>query len=320
VKNGTVFVHIPKTAGTSFRNGLEDALGKKKVCYDYGQHSDVTSKIVQQYIYKTPDKWQFYEQFSTAKYSVISGHFNALKYAHLFGVHSIATFIRNPIDRVISEYKHLVRHYDLDKPFDEFALTESQTNKQVNIMQGIPWPALGFIGVTEHYNDSISLFRQCYGTKLKEIKSNVGQGSPIEKISDEVFFRVERANQRDFDFYSSVKDFFFARLQAFNNNTPFTRGMLSPIQDKKISGWAFTETKKSISTAVLDIAVNGTMVGNTKAKEYRGGLNQLGFYRKGFIGFNFDVPSLRNGDQVRVSCAETGQLLVNGERTFCEAN
>ena len=46
-----VFVHIPKTAGTSFRLGADQYFGEKMVCRDYGPKAPETSEDEQSIYY-----------------------------------------------------------------------------------------------------------------------------------------------------------------------------------------------------------------------------------------------------------------------------
>ncbi len=50
-----VFVHVPKTAGTTFRVAVEQYLGAGAILWDYGAESPVTSPVVRQYLYQEKD-------------------------------------------------------------------------------------------------------------------------------------------------------------------------------------------------------------------------------------------------------------------------
>lgn len=101
------FIHIPKTAGTSFRNLLYSNLEERKIVSAY-MGDRVFNDLIQ-----NPQKYRHKQYFI--------GHFN-------YGLHRILgfdakecryiTFLRHPVERVISLYKHFARHsgtleYDL---------------------------------------------------------------------------------------------------------------------------------------------------------------------------------------------------------------
>lgn len=81
-----ISVHVPKTAGTTFGNLLQQSYGKDRVFLDYPWLESVESSELQQ------------------KYQAIHGHFAASKYRDLPPNIKRITWIRNPIDRLISHY------------------------------------------------------------------------------------------------------------------------------------------------------------------------------------------------------------------------
>ena len=50
-----VFIHIPKTAGTSFRVAAENHLGKGRTVRDYGSKAPYTSPLTESQYYTTQD-------------------------------------------------------------------------------------------------------------------------------------------------------------------------------------------------------------------------------------------------------------------------
>ncbi len=48
------FVHIPKTAGTSFRLGAESYFGRERIVYDYGKGSPASTPVVVDTLYAEP--------------------------------------------------------------------------------------------------------------------------------------------------------------------------------------------------------------------------------------------------------------------------
>jgi len=101
-----VFVHIPKSAGTSFRLGADQYFGERMVCSDYGPKTQETSEDVKDWIYKGNNFWGFTKAFREKGYRYLAGHFPAIEYALLFGVEHMITLMRDPVQLVISEYNH----------------------------------------------------------------------------------------------------------------------------------------------------------------------------------------------------------------------
>ena len=95
-KNNYVFLHIPKTAGTSVYEVFQDLFSAKNVSEQFG-----VTKI-------TPA-----EARKLNKFQMISGHISWDDIATYFPERKIITFLREPIDRCISWY-----YYAKSRPLD----------------------------------------------------------------------------------------------------------------------------------------------------------------------------------------------------------
>src|SRR5690349_2866048 len=89
-----VFVHLPKTGGTSVRTAFERARPEPyRVLFDYGPRSTKT----------TPDL-TIALQNRNHQSLILSGHFRASRYAKDFPRGTLVTFLRHPVDRAFSAY------------------------------------------------------------------------------------------------------------------------------------------------------------------------------------------------------------------------
>lgn len=75
------FVHVPKTAGTSFRKSAEECLGVDAVEYDYEPTSLETTDIIRRWVYEKNDFFELNNHFQTSCMSFLSGHVPASKQA-----------------------------------------------------------------------------------------------------------------------------------------------------------------------------------------------------------------------------------------------
>lgn len=102
-----VSVHVPKSAGTSFRAWLESAFSPGRVLYDYGDRPLDPAAAM------NVDPAAFLAEQSTRMslppgVDAIHGHFWARKYERIHGAFRM-TFLRCPVERTISHYFYWVK-------------------------------------------------------------------------------------------------------------------------------------------------------------------------------------------------------------------
>ena len=142
-------VHIPKTAGTAFRNILEQAYGINNVIGDY-----------------PPDKIHQPDSKIAAGVKVIHGHFLPNKYK---GYHSQAkriVWLRHPIFRLISEYFFAKTIQDHENAIHaqllnnnlnilEFAQIPNMRNFLAKHIEGMKLQEFDFVGIQEFYQEDL---------------------------------------------------------------------------------------------------------------------------------------------------------------------
>lgn len=80
-----IFIHVPKTAGSSIIKGLQQVLGSEAVGPRFDAHFDEIN----------------IEQYS--RYRMIVGHFRYHELTH-FPNRRILTYLRDPVDVIVSKY------------------------------------------------------------------------------------------------------------------------------------------------------------------------------------------------------------------------
>ena len=97
----TIFVHVPKTAGTALRTALR-AGRPNDLLLDYGPKSRSTSEEIRGYLV-AGDRPGLFAHLTARERFVVFGHLKAADYRALLPAVDFATFLRDPFDRVVSD-------------------------------------------------------------------------------------------------------------------------------------------------------------------------------------------------------------------------
>ncbi|WP_231758084.1 sulfotransferase family 2 domain-containing protein [Microbulbifer elongatus] len=308
-----VFIHVPKTAGTSFRSGADAFFGSGRVCRDYGAEAAETSGIVRQWMNLSPDNWMFRKAFEREGYQLLAGHFHAARYVSVFGVQRMVTFLRNPLQRTVSEYTHFVRNNGFEGTFEEFYRAKQNINRQFRILGNLPWVGLGFIGFTDQYEQSLNLLNRKFNLAIPELTENLSRDSYADpyEITEEQEMELRKLNAAELHFYGLAREQFEWR-KTLSGMGSFVAGVVMKPKDGRLGGWAVAD--EGDEPVALHIKIDGKVVGEAIANEDRPGLREKGVKRGGFVGFTFDVSGYRPGSSIECLVAETGQPLVQSPR------
>jgi Sulfotransferase family len=157
-----ISLHIPKTAGTSFRNILKDVYGKNRVVrFDVNHQGSITL-----------EEKPFNKARLSNKIEIIHGHFYFQDIQKIIDIRDIPliTWLRNPVDRVISNYFYLesvlidvlneekrainIRN-KMQKTLIEYARAEINRNRISKFLKGSAPDDFAFIGLQEYFNEDL---------------------------------------------------------------------------------------------------------------------------------------------------------------------
>ena len=246
------FLHIPKTAGSSFKRILSSMYPENEVLEFY-QRDKLLS-------------------FNPQKHRLLLGHLG-FDISTLTQNFDVVTFLRCPIKRAISNYHQVLRsteHYlhelvkelgsfsafirdkrcqdcianiqtkylGLDISFSELikyhteasliALTPQELHSKLlslsdeNIIKGRAFERLSnmaFFGLCERFDDSVSLFQKCYpqlgGGERERAQLNVTRdGVKLSDLSSEDLIIIKNINYLDMHLYENAVSLFNSRLES----------------------------------------------------------------------------------------------------------
>lgn len=198
-----IFIHIPKTAGTSFRENVLKPLYRDKFYYDKSmtltreekEHNLKNDLMLYNWgISNYPQDFR--------KYDVIGGHFSFDKYKRFDS--PMITFLREPLERIVSHY-YFYRKMDgfyTDKTIVEFSeIYANFMSKQL----GYDLNRLEFVGLTEYYDESIKRFADKFELDLPKGKNKKHREDKIvHTVTDEEAEIIKEINKDDYELYNDV--------------------------------------------------------------------------------------------------------------------
>jgi hypothetical protein len=198
-----VFVHIPKTAGTSFRRGIESVVGPERLLKDYGPQAPETSDVVSKSMYGSHEQPErLLDYLCDLRIAVLAGHFHIRKYFAVFGQKVLwCTFVRDPIQRVVSEYNHFRNYHGYSGTFEQFRKLPIQCNLQSALLAGVDIPNFFFVGITERYEESIRRFNHLTGWEVPVLRENTAPAKPVCQLTLQEHSELMRLNRADLVLY-----------------------------------------------------------------------------------------------------------------------
>lgn len=218
-----IFMHIPKTGGTTlnaiFRNQYE-----KNQFYEH--------------LYDLKTKYTMLNQEEKNNIIAISGHYS-------YGIHNIFskpftyfTMLRNPVDRVISQYYFLkstptIKPEVKDMTFAEFInyapTAKNGQTKQVSGLFKNPsvekakenLRTFRVIGLTEKFDESLFLMKKVLGwSNIEYNKLNITKKRPLKsELSQKVISLIEEHNQLDIELYKYAQELFEKQIKTLNKES-----------------------------------------------------------------------------------------------------
>ncbi len=303
-----LFVHIPKTAGTSFRSALETMF---KVFNDYGQKSKQTSAIIQKYFYEKNDVFTLKQQFNLTPNACISGHVSVNKFMDFVPVESVVTFVREPSSQILSHYNHHLAHLGYKGSLNDFLNKTVTKNFQSTLLGALPLGLIGYVGITEKYEQSLNMFNKQFLLSLKPVKDNVNKSKQYtdSQLEKPVYEKFKRNNKQDIVMYKEALFLHEQRKSLYEGDKPWTYCAVHINANKKVlHGCAYRLDDKTPTRVIVKI--NNQRHDVLTAKYFYSHYTKANFPRERYIAFNVRLPeNLTSNDEINLYAEDTGQKL-----------
>ncbi len=221
-----ISVHIPKTAGTSFGLALKDKFGER-LKPKYGDrlfNMPVFERNKKALLAAIDNSELMYENMDC-----IHGHFLPVQFLLRNDLEPLTfiTWMRNPVDRLISDYYHTLRNFDEHSPplqqrivhekwsLEKYCLSEVFRNVYSQFFWGFPLESFDFIGITDYYSPDLMYFGHKFlGTELKLYHENTNNTNKANYLLDKSLKRkIEYFHSRDMALYQKALQIRTERLK-----------------------------------------------------------------------------------------------------------
>lgn len=211
-------VHIPKTAGVSVRNILKEHYGPGFVLH-YWQITDAWGRVLEQ----VPDNA-----------ACVHGHYHTDALTGRFPSATLITWVRDPVDRVVSSYFHRLRDPDWQHPvcvelhekklsLVQYAALPLVRNEMTRYFGSKQPGDFAFIGIVEDFERSLVVMKQVLGMPdIPARRDNVNPDKPAGGyvLGAQIREEIAAHNAEDVSLYAQCMRLWRERSAALAGSIP----------------------------------------------------------------------------------------------------
>lgn len=214
-------IHIPKTAGTSFRFALAERYGSRLAMY-YGKKDPKTTEGLR---VGRADLAKAAADLPERGFEILHGHFGSADVETLVDTPSqIWTWLRDPVERTISQYEfYRQRPLELkalaqrvksgETTFAAFLKAREVREIQSRYLRGLDLAQLGFVGISEHFELGLAML---FGEDAPRLKMRYNATEREMPMTPDGRTAIARANIRDMQLYAEALRLFVGRVAEAN--------------------------------------------------------------------------------------------------------
>ena len=220
-----ISLHLPKTAGNSFASSLTKHFGEALLKdYDLPLHKTRYSRHRHALIESIRN---YFRDFNNIQ--CIHGHFLPLKYRlyRKSNPRQFVTWMREPAERLASQYFYMKRHYTPEKAktqlllkrmieeewtLERFCLGPELRNTYSQFLWGFPLRNFDFIGIVENYESELEYFSEHFlGRPLKHYQQNVNPSTQRKS-----YFKDKSLKEKVLEYHSKDLELYKRALHIAN--------------------------------------------------------------------------------------------------------
>src|SRR5690606_16625346 len=135
---------------------------------------------------------------------LVSGHFPAIKYNEIFPKADLVTFLRYPVNQVLSHFRHHVARHGFKGGLREFCNNPVFCNLQSRYLAGVPVERFSFVGILECLALDLVTLSEFIGTRLTSLHLNRLDVLPAIPVTQTEIAMIEARNSADMTLYAAA--------------------------------------------------------------------------------------------------------------------